>query len=271
MAGEKYLPFTLSRMVLAPGHSPHVFKAVFAAQAIYEKGILEKIARCFEENDASILALESSALPDGRNWIYIAADLGEGGADPIASCLSGIEHTVDVDYAPPPAPGVGVDAWGFPPIMGGTRMLAVRKPILEEFLRRGWRLMGGGFGILLYHTFFKAGQEIYRSIYSKLAGDHETQIRLAEAVFRIAGYGVTRVTEFTHEKAVVRVYDSLECESLGGVEEAESSIVRGIVAGFVAALWGLGINDVTARETRCIRRGDPHCEIVIERKAQRAT
>jgi len=271
MGSRAYLPFDIGRMIVAPGRSPYTFKAVFGPQALHEKGILEKISRCFEEHDASILVLQSSSLPGGKSWIYVAADLERGEASAIADCISRVDYAEDVEYSPPAAPGVGIDAWGFPPIIGGTRILAVRKPILEEILRMGWRLMGGGFGIVLYHTFFKAGKGVFEAIYSKMARDPETQIRLAEAVFRITGYGVAKVEEFTDEVARVRVYENIECESIKGLENAESSIVRGIVAGFVAGLWGLGINDVAARETRCIRRGDPYCEIHVERRTQRAT
>ena len=267
MAKAEFLPFDIGRMVIAPGHNPYIFKAVFGPKALFERGILARVASCFEEHGASILTLQTSTLPGGKVWIYIAADVeGDGKAEEIVSCISQAQHLEDAEYSPPIIRGVNVDAWGFPPIIGGSRVLAVRKPILEEFLRRGWRLMGGGFGIVLYHTFFKAGQEIFRILYSKMTDDPSMQVRLGEAVFRILGYGALDIVELASDRARVRVYDSIECESLRGVAGAESSIVRGIIAGFLAGLWGLEINQVSARETRCIRRGDPYCEIVVEKR-----
>ena len=264
MPPREYLPFDIGRLTVMPGHRPHTFKVLLAPQSLTARGVLEHISQCFRSNNSPILSLHTSILPDRRVWIYVSAHI-DGDAGKVAECLSKVDYVQEVEYSPPIVEGVGVDAWGFPPILGGTRILAFREPVLAEFLKRGWRLMGGGFGILLYYTFFKAGQEIYRTAYSMLKRP-EDAVRLAEAVFRIAGYGALEVAELTDTRAVGRVYDSIECKILKDVKGAENSIVRGIIAGFVAGLWGLGMNDVAAAETKCIRRGDPYCEIVVEKR-----
>jgi len=263
----EFLPFDNGRIVVIPGGRPHVFRVDFAPEALTARGVLARISECFASNNTPILSLHVSGRPGEPFWAFIACEPPDSKAvERIRDCLAKAPYVKGVEHFPPVVEGVAVDAWGFPPQLGGIREVALREPVLRGFLLYGWRQLGTGFGSILYHTFFDAGVEVYREFYSRLARRREDQARLAEHVFRLAGYGVLKVAEFTDWRFAARVYDSVECKHLGEIEEAESMMIRGLLAGFVAASWGVGREDLEPRETKCIKRGDPYCEFVITRR-----
>ncbi|QOJ79312.1 hypothetical protein IG193_02275 [Infirmifilum lucidum] len=237
---RKFLPFHSGRIVIIPGRKPFTFKVEFDPQALTARGILASISNCFAKYDTPILSLHVAGKPDEPLWAFIACDLQDPRrAEGILACVKAVPYVRNAEYSPPITEGVAVDVWGYPPLLGGVRAVMLREPVFRAFLQYGWRQMGTGFGSILYHTFFDAGAEAYREFYSVFAKRREDQAKLAEHVFRLAGYGILEVVEYTDRRFVARVYDSIECKHLGEFEEAESMMIRGLLAGSVAASWGV--------------------------------
>ncbi len=265
--GGGFLPFNSGRIVITPGRKPFAFKVEFEQEALTARGVLARLSECFARSGVSILSIHLVSRPGEPQWAFIACDVQDPRkAEEVLACVKAVPYVKSAEYSPPVVEGVAVDVWGYPFLFGGMRAIIWRESVLKAFLQYGWRQMGTGFGSILYHTFFESGAEIYREFYAKLTERREDQVKLAEHVFRLAGYGVLEVVEFTDRKFVARVYDSIECKHLGEFEEAESMMIRGLLAGFVAASWGVDRRDVEPRETKCIKRGDPYCEFVITRK-----
>ncbi len=239
----------------------------FEQEALTARGVLVQLFECFARSGVPILSIHLASRPGEPQWAFIACDVQDPRkAEEVLACVKAVPHVKSAEYSPPIVEGIVVDVWGYPPLLGGARTVMVQEPVFRASLQYGWRHMGTGFGLMLYHTFFDSGTEVYREFFSVLAGRREDQARLFEHVFRLAGYGVLEVVEFTDRKLVARVYDSIECKHLGEFEEAESMMIRGLLAGFAAAEWGVDKRDVEPRETKCIKRGDPYCEFVITRK-----
>jgi len=94
----------------------------------------------------------------------------------------------------------------------------------------------------------------------------EELVRLAKALFQMLGYGrieLLRIDDARRE-AVVRVYDSFACELFRGAGEIRGNFIRGLITGWLAARWHVKkLEEITAREVKCIARGDPYCQYWI--------
>jgi predicted hydrocarbon binding protein len=82
-------------------------------------------------------------------------------------------------------------------------------------------------------------------------------------LFNTMGYGKieVRTLKTNPTKAIIRVYDSFECELGMGNGKPYSSFIRGMVAGFLTGLFNEKMN---AKETLCIAKRDPYCEFTIK-------
>jgi len=223
---------------------------------------------CFSRADAPVLSLHVSWSDRSRDlWAFIVAGVRDPAtAKRVADCLGQVSMVESVDYTPPVSSGVAADPWGYPPLLGGERAIILRGEALRNFLVSGWSQLGTGFGSILYYTFFEAGASLYRDFYAKLLKDRRGVAVLAERAFTLMGYGVLKILEWGDGSFVARVYDNFECQALKEIEEAESMMIRGLLAGMVAASWGQSIKGVLPEETKCIKRGDPYCEFVIRRR-----
>ncbi|MCX8182794.1 MAG: hypothetical protein N3D12_06745, partial [Candidatus Methanomethyliaceae archaeon] len=71
------------------------------------------------------------------------------------------------------------------------------------------------------------------------------------------GFGRMDILEFEHDRAVIQVYDSFECELGKGRVVPYSHLVRGIIAGTLSEIFEKGF---TVVEEACIAKGDPSCK-----------
>lgn len=91
--------------------------------------------------------------------------------------------------------------------------------------------------------------------------DVDDQVRLGRGSVAIVCVGLSAV--------IVKVYGNFECELFGNTGKPEGHLVRGMIAGFVAAIWNVEMNDVEAGETRCLAKGDPYCEFEIKKRRRK--
>ncbi|QOJ79158.1 hypothetical protein IG193_01470 [Infirmifilum lucidum] len=262
------MSYELGRIFILPSTSTYMFRIVYSEEALLARGVLIECLECFSRNNVPILTLHVSWNEETRElWAFVVADVPDSStARRVTDCLSRVNMVRRAEFAPPISNGVSADPWGYPPLLGGQRSVIMRGEVLSKFLLAGWSQLGTGFGSILYYTFFEAGASAYRDFYSKLLKRREDIAVLAARAFTLMGYGVLEILEWSDEKFVARVHDNVECKALAGIEEAESMMIRGMLAGFVAASWGVGMRDVLPSETKCVKRGDPYCEFVITRR-----
>jgi len=81
-------------------------------------------------------------------------------------------------------------------------------------------------------------------------------------LFSCTGFGKLEIVEISARppKAILRVYDSLECEL--GLEDGKSygQLIRGIIAGFLTVFFD---RRMKAEEIKCIAKSDPYCEFTV--------
>ena len=272
--GGEMTAYEVGRLVYMPGARPYMFYLVLEAKPLRISLVLSRLLRLLERYGVPVLQLKIAALwPEAMPYIVLTADLRgrEELLDRLVDSLRGIEHVVSVYYEPPLADGLAVDVRSFPLRLAGERAVIFRRGIYEGLIASGWERFGSGYGQLLYIAGFDAGRIVYEEL-SRLFNfftDPSLQVRLIAALFQMLGFGRLYIVRLDDEKmeAVVRVYDSFECELFRGAGEIRGNFIRGLIAGWLAARWGAEFEHVTAREEECIARGDPYCQYRIEAKA----
>jgi len=256
-------PYEVGRFIHHPNATPYFFHVVLKPETLLQVGVLYKILSAVVGEQVPLLLVKVSTPIQGNPIRVLLAVHLKGGkqtAERIVKELKNIPGVEEVEYAPPLFDGVALDMWSFPLTFSGDRAIILRNILFESMLREGWERLGGSFGALLYCAFFKAGQELYSRFYSKYKGEGGDPIRLAEELFRLFGYGILEFVKLTDKEAVVRVYDSFECNAFKGAGEPRGAIVRGLLAGWAAAYWGASRDEITVKEEKCIAKGDPYCQ-----------
>ena len=263
--------YEVGRLIYKPGSKPYVFHLVLDSDALSTPGVLGRVAGAFARRGVSILQLKVSAAEPLR--LIVIADMRgrEGMVGELCDELRRAPYVIDIQTAPPISEGLAIDTCSFPLTLLGQRVVMLRRNVCEGFIGGGWKRFGSGFGQLLYITGFDAGRRACED-HSHLAPSPDLQVKLGQALFQLLGYGRLRMVRVDDEKrfAVVRVYDSFECELFKGVGEVRGNFVRGLIAGWLAARWGIeDFEGIVAREEKCIAKGDPYCEYHIRGTAAR--
>ena len=171
-----------------------------------------------------------------------------------------------VELIKPVIDGLIMDTCSFPQFLAEERAVVFRRANYEAWIRKMREKYGDAFNAILYHIGFEAGQNAYKHLSRKYDTSDRNLLKIASEFAKVLGYGVFDVDKFSSREAIVKVYGSFECELFGNSGEPEGHLVRGMIAGFVAAIWNVEMDDVEARETRCIAKGDPYCEFHIRKK-----
>jgi len=264
---RRLLPYDASRFVHVPGGRPYCIHLKVALGSAGLAEALESILSDVIGLNVPVLQVSTSRLESGRVHLILFVDFKgrEDVAGMTLRTLKSNEFVEDVEMNEPLTNGVAMDGVSFPLLVGGERAIIMRNNLYASIIRGMWEKLGTGYGILLYHMGFEAGRNIYRS-HREIARDREALIRWLQEMFRLMGYGLLEVVELDEgrKEAVMRVYNSFECELFRGAGEIRSNLVRGILAGWVAEHLGRrSLDYVRAIELKCIAKGDPYCEYLI--------
>ena len=261
----KFAPYEISRVVYLPGTRPYIFYIEFSSEAIRAIGILEKIVSIFTGRGIPILQIKISIAKQAR--IHVFADL-MGKEDKVYEIVKELERAPFVQAVwceKPIADGIAVDEYFYPLILLGERAIIMRETIYKGFITGGWKSIGSPYAVLLYFSGFYAGHEAYHT-QKKLVKNDKELLRLAEALFRMLGYGRLKFLYLNDDKkeARVQVYESFECGVFKEAKDVRGGLVRGLIAGWLAARWNIDNPDqILAKEVKCIAKGDPYCEYWI--------
>lgn len=128
---------------------------------------------------------------------------------------------------------------------------------------------GPAFNAILYHIGFRAGYRSYTAHAEKYGEDPEIIFTIASENAKQLGYGIFQPIKYTPREVTVRVYENFECQLFKNADKPQSHLVRGMIAGFLAAMWNLEMEDVDAEETACIATGSPYCQFRITRRTKK--
>ena len=148
----------------------------------------------------------------------------------------------------------------FPVTFLGKRAIILSKRFYETLIKRLSEKLGPGYSAILYYIGAEIGRHLCEAHAEALGSDLDGLIKILRGMFSCLGLGRLNV-DLRAGKAIVKVYDSFECELF---EEGPSShFVRGLLAGWISAMFGVDVSQVKSFEVKCIAKGDPCCEIVI--------
>lgn len=264
----EYKPNELCSCVNLPGTIPYIFDIILKPKILYEVGILATILKEFSKRNIPLFQVRTFILPHtGEFRVVIVADIkgGENTAKELVREISSFEFTKSVNYAEPLFDGFALDLWSFPPILIGERAIILRKSFYEGFIKEGWRHLGEGWGSILYHVGLYGGINVYDK-YFDLTKNKQMLLRLLEEMGRIVGFGVFKIVSISENKIVLRIYDCFECQLLKDIGVKMSSFLKGVLVGWFSRYWNIDPQKIVATERKCMARGDPYCEYIIEKR-----
>jgi len=151
-------------------------------------------------------------------------------------------------------------------VYSGFRVMVFAQPAFGAFIRAVQGTLGASGMALLYHMGFSLGNYAFKGHLPPPSVKNRYEIAMAITREFIRASGIGRVELVSLDRracsARVRVWDSFECELFKGSTSPSSHFVRGIIAGWLSAYFGW---EVYAEETKCIARGDRHCEFRVRR------
>lgn len=253
----------IGSVIYEPGHNIVGYRAVINSLAYSTGEFYGKLVRVISAIGGSLRLVK----------VYRSADSGEvgvvvfvevkGGKEQVKGLLERLRSDPafkDVEFLEPVRRGFLVDPRSFPPLFMGQRAVILSRSAYDTFLRRLREKYGAGYSAMLYHIGLNMGYHAYED-HARLVGDDiRTLIRTASALFAALGFGVIEVTKFRMDNAVVRVYDSFECELFKQSNTSSSHFIRGLIAGWLAAAWKTDTENVTCIERKCVAMGDEYCE-----------
>ncbi|QOJ79354.1 hypothetical protein IG193_02515 [Infirmifilum lucidum] len=269
MNSRNFRKYNIGRVVVAEKGKPYFFEITLLPESIDTPEVLYQILGVFKSYGLNILALKVSAPVKGEEIrVLLSADLAgsEHLVKVIHRDLMSLKHVVEVRYAPPLFDGVALDVWSHPLFFWGRRVVVISEDVFRTLIVAGFEKLGNGFGGILFYVFYQGGWAVFENWVSKLASRVENQVALFTELFRLNGFGVLEFRGFSGNKAVFRVYDGLEAKVLEGSSVEAELATRGLLAGFMAGVWKAPYGAVAVTETKCVRRGDPYCEIHVERR-----
>jgi predicted hydrocarbon binding protein len=263
----RFRPYRVGRVLIELGAKPYFFEVILKPEALWEVGVLAKLASAFTESGVPLLGIKMSAARSGeRLRILFAADLKgrEGEAAKLVDRLKRVSGVEQVEYAPPLFDGVTVDAWSHPLLLDNERAAILPYAFITGMLKRGWSEFGTGFAAILYHVALAGTVEECKKCFEYFGRDE--CVKLFEERFRLLGFGVLKIERLTEREMVARVYDSIECSAFRGAGEPRGALTRGIVAGIAAVVWNAPPESIVAEEVKCLAKGDSYCEFRVRRR-----
>ncbi len=264
-------PFEIGNFILEPGKFIICLNILLRAEALHRSNVLASIFNVFSNYNISVMAVKTSAS-ESRNSIKVTvfADFTKNREflKKVVEDIKGLNYVENVKIIEPLFNGLTMDTSYTYLTLADDRAIILRKPIYEGFIKGFREKFGQVASSFLYHIGFEAGRKAYES-HLRIVGEahrgSEKIIPFARELFKQIGFGILEFVkvDFINKTALIRVYNSFECELFKETGMAESHFIRGLLAGFMSSLFDIKVDAV---ETKCIAKGDPYCEFVVGQK-----
>ncbi len=254
-------PFDMRRFLILPGRqlvgisgemkidveTPLLLTSIFAKHNIVLRHFLTSAVDGNEEKTLTFVLLDVTNYDSTLE--ALTEELNKSGSFRV---LKIIKPLVD---------GLIADTASYPLKVGTKRGVILTEVEYRGLLTEVRKLFGSGGDTLLYHVGFHTGMRLgrmYEGIAEKVGIKDPNKIlkQIATNMFQLAGYGRMEVVELATDRAVIQVYDSVECELGKGRVTPYSHLLRGIIAGTLSEIFERGF---TVVEEACIAKGDPVC------------
>lgn len=261
-------PFELGRFVFAPGKSVYGFFFSLGPGALSEEGVLFDLLGVMARRGLSILHFSLSRPQEGKDTLGIVfVDMSgrESEVDDVVAALGKVRGVKEVRATDPLFDGFAVDEFMFPPKMLGERAIIVRKPAYEAMLKGLRERFGSAYEAILYNIGLGLGRAYFESHVKLIGRDLERLVKVAEALFKTAGFGVLKIIEINEmeKSAEIRIYESFECSLFTGSDRPMGHFVRGMLTGWLEGLFGTKLTSV---EAACISMNDRYCDFIFKER-----
>jgi len=263
---NRYEEYEIGRFVFVPGRDIYPIYIRLKPETLDRPGILAKILEVLTSRGIPVMHAKISRPSLGKPIKFLVfIDLTRK-IDQLDKIINEIKQLVFVEHVAYEEPVFkGFAAFGrlFPLTMFGERAIVLRRVFYEAMIKHLRRRLGTGLEAILYHIGFEAGKRVYDAHVQMVGKNTFRLIKSGEVLFTQMGFGRIKVTDMYLEEARMRiiVYDSFECELFRGEGRPMSNLIRGMMAGWVSRLLK---RDISVKEVRCVAKGDPYCEFVVE-------
>ncbi|MEN3057384.1 MAG: V4R domain-containing protein, partial [Candidatus Methanosuratincola petrocarbonis] len=164
--------------------------------------------------------------------------------------------------------GLVIDNLSHPLTAGGDRAIILRAAGYRRLIRGIKEQFGSGGEAFLYYEGLEAGRgfgKLHRSAAEAVGLKDPVEIyrRISTAAFQWAGFGRIEVIHLGDSGGKIAVYDSFECNGAKVTGQPYGAMVRGIIAGVFAEVFG---KPFQVEETECIAKGNKRCVFEIRQK-----
>ncbi|HDM92854.1 MAG TPA: hypothetical protein ENG69_05625 [Candidatus Korarchaeota archaeon] len=228
-----------------------------------EKPPISEIASKLESLGSRIVGGIHGEVDDSHLWTLLLEVPPNVDGDAVVEEMASIDGVRSVEKH-----GVKVGDFWLNDALSGVGLLGARAGVLPiataralfGAVKRYWGPAGEAF---LYHMGVAAGKESYQELQSKVQMSELDLLTSFLGLIKASGWiNWFEVVEFNQSegRALIRVKGSFECAESRGAEGKRSNILRGLLAGFVGAMWGI---PTVGEELKCEAIGDPYDEILI--------
>jgi len=269
--GIMKFPFELSRHIRAPGRAIFGFHIHLRPEAYYKPGVLANIFKIISDLNVNVVSTKLS-IPEFEKKIALAIFIDLTGKEELLDVLreriNGVREVKSIEVIEPVYPGFTYDKFFFPLTFIGERAIIFRRSAYLAFIKELRRKLGTAYEAALYYIGYEMGRRYFRSHKSLAYGDIDRAVRVGEALFQEAGFGILKWVEFDEKNKITKaeVLDSFECELFKDEKRKSSHFIRGLLAGWVSEMWKI---PMIAIEEKCIALGDERCTFYIKKKEER--
>lgn len=256
----------MANVIYEPGRNIYGFHLILDKNIAGKLHVQNKIMEYVSLTKGLIRFLKVQENPVTKDRILVLfLDLSESDytLEDTLKLFKKIPFLKDVKSIHPLKKGLVIDSYSFPQILLDERAIIFRKSTYQAWIKEMRESYGEGFKAIQYHIGFRTGYNAYTGIQKKFNGNMRETLKIGREFARLAGFGIINIVSFEEGYVTLRVYDNFECELFKGSSHPESHFMRGILAGWFSAIWKANIENIQARETKCIAMGDPYCEYVI--------
>jgi len=226
--------------------------------------VFENVLRLVIESGLPVvryLSLLSDLREYSYNYIVVDAAGREERVKILVENIKKIEYVKKVEVYHPLKDGM-LTASPFDILaVSGIRSMVWVKPTFRAFIKTFQEVIGSGGAAIIYNIGLIMGKGAFQYHMKIAGGDKREALSVNRDFFKACGLGDIEYKVINLDKAVIRVYNSFECEVFKNLGRTASHFIRGIIAGWLSAFWE---KDVEINETKCIAKGDPYCEFTAK-------
>ncbi len=262
-----FRPFDICRFVVSPGRKLYgLFVEVEPRPGVFH----QLLGLTAEVNATLIYASFSRTLEAYRVVAFLDFTNATTDLKDIIEKIRAVENVKYASIIEPVTEGFIADNISLPLVIGKERAVIFESSGFKYLIEKLREQFGSAGETVLYYMGFDIGLgygENYKQIGDILGlrSPREILEKICVPIFQSIGFGSLEVVELRENPLCIkiRVYNSFECELGPKQNKPYSHLVRGVLAGLAAAIFG---KETLAKESKCITMGNEYCEFEVIQK-----